>query len=292
MSLLPHPAAPPRILEGRNCRFELDRPLIMGVLNVTPDSFSDGGLYRSLDQALRHGGEMRDEGADIIDVGGESTRPGAAAVSVQEELDRVIPIIEALRRELDISLSIDTNKSEVARAALAAGADFINDISGLGFDPAMAAVAGETGAGLFLMHTRGRPAEMQRNTRYSDLMGEIIDSLGKALSLAEKAGVPAQKMAVDPGIGFGKSVAGNLEILARLGELGALGRPVLLGTSRKSFIGSILNQPDPRRRLFGTLATVAIGVDKGGHIFRVHDVGPARETALMAWAVCRGSLKT
>lgn len=281
---------PARTLTGRNCRLELDRPLIMGVLNVTPDSFSDGGRFDSLEKALQRGREMAAEGADIIDVGGETTRPGAAAVSTQTELDRVAPVIEGLRRELDLPLSIDTNKAAVARAAMALGADFVNDISGLRFDPEMASAAAETGAGLFLMHTRGRPEEMQKNTHYHDLVGEIIDSLRGSVVAALAAGVAPEKLAVDPGIGFGKSPEGNLEILRRLREFQTLGFPLLLGTSRKSFIGKTLGQPVPERRLYGTLATVALGVERGALIFRVHDVRPAKETALMSWAVCRGHM--
>jgi dihydropteroate synthase len=281
---------PVRTLAGRNCRLELNRPLIMGVLNVTPDSFSDGGRFDSLEKALQRGREMAREGADIIDVGGETTRPGAAAVSTQIELDRVAPVIEGLRRDLDLPLSVDTNKAAVARAAAVLGADFINDISGLRFDPAMAEAAAETGAGLFLMHTRGRPEEMQRDTRYRDMVGEIIAYLRGSVDAALAAGVSPEKLAVDPGIGFGKSPAGNLEILRRLREFQTLGYPLLLGTSRKGFIGKVLDQPVPEMRLYGTLATVALGVERGAGIFRVHDVRPARETALMAWAICRGEM--
>ncbi len=259
----------------------------MGILNITPDSFSDGGRYRSLENALCRGLELAAEGADLIDVGGESTRPGAAPVSAQEEIDRVVPVIEALRRESALPLSVDTTKAAVARAAVAAGAEFINDVSGLQFDPEMAGAAAASGAGLFLMHTRGRPERMQQDTRYADLLGEVVNYLWQAVDQAVAAGIPAEKLAVDPGIGFGKDVQGNLELLRRLPELQSLGRPVLLGTSRKGFIGQITDQPDPQQRLAGTLATVALGVAGGARIFRVHDVRPAREAALMALAVCR-----
>lgn len=279
---------PPTQLSGRSCQLSLDRPRIMGILNITPDSFSDGGHYSCTESALRRGLEMAAEGADIIDVGGESTRPGAAQVSAQEEMDRVLPVLEALRREVAVPLSVDTNKAAVARAGVASGAEFINDISGLQFDPKMAGVAAETGAGLFLMHTRGRPEQMQENTVYTDLLGEVIACLREATAQAVAAGVQLEKIAVDPGIGFGKSADGNLELLRHLPELQSLGRPVLLGTSRKSFIGRVTGQPDPEQRLAGTLATVALGVMRGAHIFRVHDVRPAREAALMAWAVRRG----
>lgn len=278
--------APPGFLAGRTCRLILDRPRIMGVLNVTPDSFSDGGRYASTAEAVRRGVEMAAEGADLIDIGGESTRPGALPVSPQEEIDRVVPVIEALRREMDLPLSVDTTKAAVARAAVLAGAEFINDISSSRFDPDMLSAAAESGAGLFLMHSRGRPAEMQRDTSYHDLMGEVLRALREGLAQAQDAGIPPEKLAVDPGIGFAKGLAGNLEILRRLGELAVLGRPILLGTSRKSFIGRLLGQPDPEGRLAGTLATVALGVSRGAHLFRVHDVRPAREAALVAWAVC------
>ncbi|HEY7744842.1 MAG TPA: dihydropteroate synthase [Desulfuromonadales bacterium] len=286
-SLLRNLAQPPRFLAGRSCRLSLERPLIMGILNVTPDSFSDGGRYRSVENALRRGLELAAEGADLIDVGGESTRPGATLVTAREEMDRVVPVIEALHREVDLPLSVDTSKAAVASASVAAGAEFINDISGLRFDPEMAATAAACGAGLFLMHTRGRPDQMQAETHYADLLGEVIGYLQQGLMQAGAAGVPAEKMAVDPGIGFGKSAEGNLELLRRLPELQSLGRPVLLGTSRKSFIGRIVGRTDPEQRLAGTLATVALGVAHGARIFRVHDVRQARDAALMAWAVCR-----
>jgi dihydropteroate synthase len=230
------------------------------------------------------------DGADLIDIGGESSRPGAAPVSQQEELDRVVPVIERLRNETDLPLSVDTTKSAVARAALLAGANYINDISGLRFDAEMAAVAAESGAGLFLMHTRGTPRHMQKQTAYADLLAEVTAYLRQGIDLALAAGVSPRALAVDPGIGFGKSVAGNLTLLRHLERLHELGYPVLLGTSRKSFIGRILDQDDPRRRLAGTLATLALAVDKGVQIFRVHDVRAARETLLVAWAIREGRL--
>lgn len=275
----------PVYLAGRSCRLSLDRPRIMGILNVTPDSFSDGGCFATREKALEKGRELAQEGADIIDVGGESTRPGAPQISSQEEIDRVIPVIEALCRELPCPVSVDTTKSSVAAAAIAAGAEFINDISGLEFDPEMAKVAGDSGAGLFLMHTRGRPETMQADTHYRDLLAEVIDYLRGSIAMAEQAGVRRDRLAVDPGIGFGKSVEANLELLRRIGEIHSLGCPLLLGTSRKGFIGSVLGEPDPAKRLFGTLATVALGVQQGVMIHRVHDVAPAKDVAMMAWAV-------
>jgi dihydropteroate synthase len=287
--LLTGPPAGPGYLLGRSCRIELDRPRMMGVINVTPDSFSDGGRFLSVDAALAHARRMVTEGVDLLDVGGESTRPGAPPVSEQEELDRVLPVIGALRRDIDVPLSLDTTKSKVAAAAIAAGVEFVNDVSGLTFDPAMAATVATGGAGLFVMHTRGRPETMQADTRYADLVSEVRDILWRSVDMALTAGVAPERIAVDPGIGFGKDVAGNLELLRRLHELAGLGRPILLGTSRKSFIGRVLGQDDPLRRQVGTLATVTLGVAAGARLFRVHEVGPAREAALMAWAVCQGA---
>lgn len=198
----------------------------------------------------------------------------------------MVPVIERLAQEVDCPLSVDTNKSQVAAAAVEAGADFVNDISGLQFDSEMAAVVAKSGAGLFLMHTRGRPSSMQQKTGYSDLLGEIIAYLRAAVTQAITAGVSEQRLAIDPGIGFGKSAEGNLEILHRLKELHCLGRPLLLGTSRKSFIGRALGLENPDDRLAGSLATVSLGVAAGAQIFRVHDVKPSREAALMAWAIC------
>lgn len=279
---------PATLLRGRTVELDLSRPRIMGILNATPDSFSDGGRYNRVDAALMRAGEMVAEGADLIDVGGESTRPGALAVSVEEELDRVIPIIEALHAEFALPLSIDTSKSGVAAAAAAAGVEFVNDISGLQFDAQMAKVVAASSAGLILMHTRGRPETMQHDTKYLDLTGQVISGLRDSLSLALAAGVKVERIAVDPGIGFGKDVAGNLELLRHLDELHSLGRPLLLGTSRKSFIGTILGEDDPVQRLHGSLATVALAVAAGVRLLRVHDVRASREAALTAWAVVSG----
>jgi len=280
------PTAPPaHRLFGRDCCLDLRQPAIMGILNVTPDSFSDGGRFVEPEAAVRQGLLLQSEGAALLDIGGESTRPGAIAVSVDEELSRVIPVIEKLRRETDLPLSIDTTKALVAREALAAGANFINDISGLSFDPEMTRVAAETGAGLFLMHTRGRPEVMQLDTGYQRLVPEVIAALGLSAQVALAAGIGLEALAVDPGIGFGKNALGNLELLHHLAEFHQLGCPILLGTSRKSFIGTVLQQADPRQRLAGTLATVALGVQQGVQLFRVHDVRQVREAALVAWAI-------
>jgi dihydropteroate synthase len=267
----------------------MDRPYIVGILNVTPDSFSDGGRFLDPQRAVVQGLRMSAEGADLIDIGGESTRPGAAQISEQEELDRVIPVVEKLRREVDLPLSIDTSKSVVAREAVSAGADFVNDVSGLAFDAGMAGVVADARAGLIVMHSRGRPEVMQQETHYDDLFAEVVASLSKSIAVAESAGVARDRIAIDPGVGFGKDVAGNLELLRRTADLVALGHPVMLGTSRKSFIGRVLGKDNPAERLVGTLATVALGYAWGARLFRVHDVAAAREAAVMAHAVCKGA---
>jgi len=277
------------VLRGRNCSLVMDRPYIVAILNVTPDSFSDGGRFLDPQRAVAQGFRMTAEGADLIDIGGESTRPGASQISEQEELDRVIPVVEKLAREVDLPLSIDTSKSVVAREAVSAGADFVNDVSGLAFDAGMAGVVAEARAGLIVMHSRGRPDVMQQDTHYDDLFAEVVASLSKSIAVAESAGVARDRIAIDPGVGFGKDVAGNLELLRRTADLVALGHPVMLGTSRKSFIGRVLGKDDPAERLAGTLATIAMGYAGGARLFRVHDVAAAREAAKMAHAVCKGA---
>lgn len=262
----------------------LERPHIMGILNVTPDSFSDGAAYMEPERAVERALEMEEEGADSIDIGGESTRPFAEPVSELEELNRVIPVIEMLAGRLSIPISIDTWKSSVARSALQAGAEIVNDVSGGTFDPGMLEVVASSGAGLVVMHTRGRPQEMQLETSYRSLVPEIIDFLRDRIEHAESCGIPRERIVVDPGIGFGKSTEGNLEILRRLSEFSVLGRPLLIGTSRKSFIGKVLGR-QVGERLFGTAATVALAVAGGASIVRVHDVGEMRDAALMAHAV-------
>lgn len=287
--LVTNPGPSQAYLAGRSLRLDLNVPCIVGILNVTPDSFSDGGRFCSVDAALEQARNMVREGAALIDVGGESTRPGAPSVSEDEELDRVMPVIEALRRELVLPISIDTSKSTVASAAVAAGVEFVNDISGLTYDPRMAEVVAASGAGLIVMHTRGKPVVMQQNTGYDDVVEDVISALQKSLLSAEEAGVAPDKIAVDPGIGFGKDVTGNLELLRQAAALSELGRPIMLGTSRKSFIGQVLGQTDPADRLIGSLATLALGYAGGARIFRVHDVAAARQTILMAQAVCEGT---
>lgn len=260
------------------------RPCIMGILNVTPDSFSDGSRYIDLGCAEDHALRMVEEGADIIDIGGESTRPTIAPVDADEELRRVIPLIERLAGRLPVPISVDTYKAVVAREALRAGAEIVNDISGLTFDPAMAATVAEGGAGVVLMHTRGRPDTMQNDTSYGDLIAEVRDFLHRSVSMAVAAGVARDRIVVDPGIGFAKSAQGNLEILRRLGDFTALHLPILVGTSRKSFIGTVLGR-NVDERLFGTAATVALAVASGASIIRVHDVREMRDVADMTHAV-------
>jgi dihydropteroate synthase len=262
-----------------------ERTLIMGILNVTPDSFSDGGEFLTVDNALAHAEQMISEGADIIDVGGESTRPGTEPVSVEEEIERVVPVIEALSQRVATPISVDTTKSEVARAALAAGAAIVNDISALRFDFYIADAVARAGAGLVLMHSRGTPATMHRLPPVADVMDEVVSSLRASVHMAERRGVLSESIVIDPGIGFGKTQEQNLELLARLDELIVAfpAYPLLIGTSRKSFIGRILadetGTPAPAsERLYGTLATITAAVLKGAHIIRVHDVKAAAET--------------
>lgn len=260
------------------------RPCIMGILNVTPDSFSDGSLYCDLDRAEEHAFQLVSEGADIVDIGGESTRPNVAPVDADEESRRVIPLVERLAGRIPVPISVDTYKAVVAREALRAGAEIVNDISGLTFDPAMAATVAESRAGLVVMHTRGRPDTMQKNTTYGNLISEVLDFLRRSVSTAEAAGVARDRIVVDPGIGFAKSVQGNLEILRRIREFAGLNLPILVGTSRKSFIGTVLGR-NVDERLFGTAATVALAVANGASIIRVHDVREMRDVADMTHAV-------
>jgi dihydropteroate synthase len=284
---LQHATQRPQFWRVGRRELSLTRPLIMGILNVTPDSFSDGDLYSDQERAIDHALQMVADGADIIDIGGESTRPGAATVSAEDELKRVMPVITALAGRTPCPISIDTWKSPVARAAMEAGAEIINDISGFSFDPLMASVAASTGAGVVLMHTRGKPQTMQHEVVYADLVGEVIHSLRQSLAMAGDAGVETERIAVDPGIGFGKLAAHNLEILRRLSEFTSLGLPLLAGTSRKSFIGKVLGRGADQRS-YGTAATVALAVQGGADILRVHDVREMRDVADMAHAIRTG----
>jgi dihydropteroate synthase len=283
-ALLANVSQAPKTWKTARRDLALDRPLIMGILNVTPDSFSDGGRFLDPHRAAERALEMEAEGADIIDIGGESTRPGAPQVPAAEELRRISPVIEQLAGRLSCPISVDTWKSEVARGALAAGAEIINDISGFGFDPAMAPVAAESGAGVVLMHTRGTPDRMQSQTDYEDLLGDVIAELRCSLDSAISAGVEHERIVIDPGIGFAKDAASNLEILRRLREFSSFGLPLLVGTSRKSFIGKTLGRVTGER-MVGTAATVALAVANGADILRVHDVRAMREAADMAYAI-------
>lgn len=261
-----------------------ERTLLMGVLNVTPDSFSDGSLYLEKEKAIAHGLKMAEEGADIIDIGGESTRPGSKPLDVEQELRRVIPVIESLAKEDLVPLSIDTYKATVARAAIEAGAQMVNDISGLRFDPGLAQVVAERGLPLVLMHMRGTPQTMQQDVHYESLFSEILLSLQGSIAEAEFAGVEPGQIIIDPGIGFGKTLEQNLLIIRNLYEFRSLGKPILMGTSRKSFIGKILNA-DVKDRLEGTLATVTAAVLHGAHIIRCHDVLQVKRAVDVADAI-------
>jgi len=247
------------------------RTLIMGILNVTPDSFSDGGLFTDPTHAADHAMDMVKEGADMIDIGGESTRPGAEPISLDEELNRTIPVIESIRNKSDCLISIDTYKSKVAKAALDAGADMVNDISGLTFDEYMAVLVSERNVPIILMHIKGTPRDMQKNPHYDDLLGEIKEYFDKQIAKANDAGVTDTNIILDPGIGFGKRLEDNFEIIHELKQICAMGYPVLLGPSRKSFIGTTLNLP-VEDRLEGTLASITAGIMNGARIVRVHDV--------------------
>jgi dihydropteroate synthase len=261
-----------------------ERTLVMGILNLTPDSFAGFALAASLDAAVAHGLRLFEEGADWVDVGGESTRPGAQPVPAAEEIRRVVPVVAALRRHGCGPLSVDTTKAEVARAALDAGCDLVNDVSGFGYDPAMASLVAERGVPAVLMHLRGRFGEMHQAPAYGDLMGEVTAELRAALERAAAAGVPREHTLVDPGIGFSKNAAHSLEALRRLPELQALERPILVGPSRKSFIGRVLDLP-VEQRLLGTAAAVAACVLGGAHVVRVHDVAEMVEVVRVSDAI-------
>ena len=282
-------AAPlePTVLGGRTFRWG-ERTLVMGVVNVTPDSFSDGGRHLEREAAVQHAHALVEAGADLLDIGGESTRPGAGEVPAQVELERVLPVIETLRTTTDVPLSVDTRKAEVAREALRAGAVLVNDVSGLGHDPALAAVVAEAGAVLALMHIQGTPETMQADPRYDDLVAEVIEGLAGSIERAVAAGVARERLWVDPGIGFGKTVGHNLFLLRHLAELRVLGVPLLVGTSRKRFLGALAGGRPPERRVAGTLASIsAVAVLHGADVVRVHDVGEAKDALAVADAIAR-----
>jgi dihydropteroate synthase len=279
--------------EGSGPAFEL-----MGVINVTPDSFSDGGLFMDPEAAVAHGSGLAAQGADILDVGGESTRPGAAPVAAEEELRRVLPVVERLAAVLASlgegsdtaapQISIDTSKASVARAALRAGASLVNDVTALRGDPEMAGVVAESAVECCLMHMRGEPRTMQRAPRYDDVVDDVKAFLEERLRFAVTEGIREERVLLDPGIGFGKTLEHNLQLLRRLRELTELGRPLLVGTSRKSFLGRILADAGVSDRLPATLATCVLAYERGARVFRVHDVAPAR-AALATTAATLGA---
>jgi dihydropteroate synthase len=275
--------------------FSLDfskKTYIMGVLNVTPDSFSDGGLYLDKSAAIRRALQMVEEGADIIDIGGESTRPASEPVAIEEELKRTIPVIETLAKKISIPLSIDTRKSEVARRALDAGASIVNDISGLRFDTQMAKVVSEQKVPVVIMHIKGTPRDMQKNPVYEALIPEIMDYLRSGIGLAVDYGIAEDRIIIDPGIGFGKTTEHNLEIIHNLCEFTLLEKPLLVGPSRKAFTGKVLGGVPPEERLEGTAAAVAISIMNGANIVRVHDVKEMVKVAKVSDAIKRTRIRS
>jgi len=265
---------------------DLAFPCVMGVLNVTPDSFSDGGLFVHPEAAVRQGLAMASEGAAIVDVGGESTRPASDPVSVDQETERVVPIVETLHGRVAARVSVDTSKAEVARRALAAGAAIVNDVTALRADPEMAGVVADAGCPICLMHMLGAPKTMQDDPRYGDVVGEVLRFLEERLAFAVAEGVREEQVLLDPGIGFGKTLEHNLLLLRHLDRFVELGRPIVLGTSRKRFLGAILDA-EPQDRLFGTVATTVMGALAGAAVFRVHDVRPNVEALRVTEAVRR-----
>ncbi|MBD2664124.1 dihydropteroate synthase [Richelia sinica FACHB-800] len=263
------------------------RTYIMGILNVTPDSFSDGGEFYTTSAALAQVREMVASGVDIIDVGGQSTRPGAEQISLGSELERVVPIVQSIRQEFDIPISVDTTRATVARAAVESGADIVNDISGGTFDPEMLTTVADLHVPIVLMHIRGNPQTMQKHTDYQDLIGEIYSFLAQQIAAAKVAGIDENQIIIDPGIGFAKNYEQNLEILRNLPSFRHLKCPILMGLSRKSFIGKILNQPDPKGRVWGTAAACSAAIGYGADILRVHDVREMRDVSLVADAIYR-----
>lgn len=262
-----------------------ERTLLMGIVNVTPDSFSDGGRFLDADAAIAHALALAHAGADIVDIGGESTRPGSEGVTVEEELRRVMPVLEGLRGRLNVPISIDTQKACVAEAAAAAGAEIINDVSALRTDPAIAEIARKHRLAVVLMHMRGVPRTMQQGPFARNVIQDVKKGLREAVGRAQAAGLKRSQLVLDPGIGFGKSMAQNFELLARLPELAGLGFPLLVGTSRKMFIGRALGDAPPQARLWGTAATVAAAILGGAHIVRVHDVAEMVQVARIADAI-------
>jgi dihydropteroate synthase len=265
-----------------------ERTYLMGVLNVTPDSFSDGGEFIALDAALMQAQRLVEAGADIIDVGGQSTRPNAEQVSVEEELNRILPVVKQLRSLLSIPISVDTTQATVAKSAIEAGADMVNDISGGTFDPNMLPVVAQLGVPIVLMHIRGTPQTMQQLTKYQDLIGEIYEFLERQIAAAIDAGIKASHLIIDPGIGFAKTAEQNWEILRQLPRFRSLGVPILVGVSRKSFIGRLLDRPDPKDRIWGTAAACCGAIAGSADILRVHDVQQMHDVCRVADTIWRG----
>jgi dihydropteroate synthase len=263
----------------------LKKTFVMGILNVTPDSFSDGGLYLDTESAIDRALRMVNDGADIIDIGGESTRPGSDPVPIDEELKRTIPVIETLAQKIQVPISIDTYKAVVAKKALDAGASMVNDISGLRFDPEMKKIVSAYQVPVVIMHIRGKPKDMQKNPVYASLIPEIIEFLKESIAIAADAGIAQDTIIIDPGIGFGKTFEHNLEIIHNLHMFSKLGKPLLVGLSRKAFIGKILGDASPEERLEGTAAAAAISIFNGANIIRVHDVKEMVKVAMVANAI-------
>ncbi len=276
-------------LRGRSFNWG-ERTYLMGVLNVTPDSFSDGGEFNAPAAALTQAQRLVEAGADLIDIGGQSTRPGAEQVSVEEELKRLLPVVEAVRSMLSVPISVDTTRASVAQAVVNAGADLVNDISGGTFDPDMLQIVAQMQVPIVLMHLRGTPQTMQKLTEYQDLIGEIYEFLERQIAAAVAAGIERSRLIIDPGIGFAKTAQQNLEILRQLPTFRSLGVPILVGPSRKSFIGRILDQPDPKGRVWGTAATCCSAIAGSADILRVHDVLEMRDVCRVADAIWRSGI--
>lgn len=267
-------------------RLGLDRPLLMGIVNVTPDSFFDGGRFCDPQRAVAHALRLVEEGADLLDIGAESTRPGALPVDEQEERRRLVPVVAAVAKAVSVPISVDTSKAEVARAAIDAGAIMVNDVTALRGDSAMVDVVAQAGAGLVLMHMQGTPDTMQHAPRYDDVVGEVAQFLAERIRFAIDHGVAKDRIVVDPGIGFGKTLGHNLDLLANLRVFTELGYPLLVGPSRKGFIGQLTDQ-SVEERGWGTAGVVALAVEQGANILRVHDVGPMKDVAKVAVAIAR-----
>jgi dihydropteroate synthase len=275
----------PWVIRDRNFAWG-ERTYLMGILNVTPDSFSDGGLFKSVEAASVQAQALAEAGMDILDIGGQSTRPQALDLGLEEELARVIPVVEAVRKVSNIPISVDTTKAAVAIAAVEAGADIVNDISGATYDPGMLTAVAQLKVPIILMHLRGTPQKMQQLTNYDNLVGDVMAFLKERVAAAEAAGITPAHVGIDPGIGFAKTGAQNIEILRHLSVFRALGHPILVGPSRKSFIGHILNQPDPKERVWGTAAVCCAAIAEGADLLRVHD-GQMHDVCRVADAIWR-----